>query len=177
MSSPPAPAAQLELHLSFLLLQSQLFPSAHLHLLKLTFVVEPVNPVDTGTFVVSSEDEKVFRVLDLVGQQEADGLERLFPSIDVVSEEEVVGFRRLWVGGRARVGVRTVERGGRECWNKVSERKRRFRRAWRGKEGKGTTHETSVLEQPQEIVVLSVDISAHLYGCFQLEKDRLRDED
>ena len=47
----------------------------------------------------------------------------------------------------------------------------------REEEWKGTTHETTVLEQPQQIVVLSVDVSAHLYRCFQLEKDGLRDED
>lgn len=40
----------------------------------LTLVVEPVDPVDTGTLVVTSEDEKVFRVLDLVCQEQTDGL-------------------------------------------------------------------------------------------------------
>ena len=39
-----------------------------------TLVVEPVDPVDTGTLVVTSEDEKVFRVLDLVCQEQTDGL-------------------------------------------------------------------------------------------------------
>jgi hypothetical protein len=40
----------------------------------LTLVVETVDPVDTGTLVISSENEKVFGVLDLVGEQQADSL-------------------------------------------------------------------------------------------------------
>lgn len=40
--------------------------------------------------MVTAENEEVFRVLDLVGQQEADGLERLLSSIDVITKEEVV---------------------------------------------------------------------------------------
>ena len=59
-----------------------------------TFIIKPVYPVDTGTFVISAQDEKVLRVLDLVCQQQTDRLQRLLSSIDVVTEEEVVGFRR-----------------------------------------------------------------------------------
>lgn len=43
--------------------------------------------------MVTAEDEEVFRVLDLVGKQEADSLERLLASVDVISQEKVVGFR------------------------------------------------------------------------------------
>jgi hypothetical protein len=39
-----------------------------------TLVVEPVDPVDTGTLVITSEDEKVFRVLDLVCQEQTNSL-------------------------------------------------------------------------------------------------------
>jgi len=42
--------------------------------------------------VVAPEDEKVFGVLDLVGEEETDSLERLFPPIDVVAEEKIVCF-------------------------------------------------------------------------------------
>ena len=56
------------------------------------FVVESVYAVDSGAFVVSSEDEEVFGVLDFVGEEEADYFDGLFASIDVVSEEEVVGL-------------------------------------------------------------------------------------
>jgi len=56
------------------------------------FVVESVDAVDSGCFVVSSEDEEVFGVLDFVGEEEADYFDGLFASVDVVSEEEVVGL-------------------------------------------------------------------------------------
>lgn len=51
----------------------------------LAFVVETVDAVNGCTFVVTTQDEEVFGVLDLVGQQEADGLERLLASVDVVT--------------------------------------------------------------------------------------------
>ena len=62
--------------------------------LKLTLIVETVNPVDAGALVVSSQEEEVLRVLDLVGEQEADGLQTLLASVHVVTEEEVVGLGR-----------------------------------------------------------------------------------
>ena len=71
---------------------------------------------DVRALVVPPQQEEVLGVLDLVGQQQADGLERLFAAVDVVAEEEVVGFGR----------------------------------------------EAAVLEQAQEVVVLSVDITADL---------------
>lgn len=82
----------------------------------LALIVETVDTVDGGTLVVATEDEEVLWVLDLVGEEEADGLERLLSAVDVVTKEEVVGF-----------------------W-------------W----------ESSVLEESEEIVVLSVDITANL---------------
>jgi hypothetical protein len=59
----------------------------------LALIVEAVNTVDRSALVVATEDEEVLRVLDLVSQQEADGLERLLATVDVVTKEEVVG---LW---------------------------------------------------------------------------------
>ena len=35
---------------------------------ELTFVVEAINTVDTGTFVVTTQHEEIFRVLDLVSK-------------------------------------------------------------------------------------------------------------
>ena len=60
----------------------------------LALVVEAVDPVDRGALVVAAQDEEVLGVLDLVGEEEADGLERLLASVDVVAQEEVVCFRR-----------------------------------------------------------------------------------
>ena len=59
----------------------------------LALIVEAIDAVDRGAFVVAAEDEEVFRVLDLVGEQQADGLEGLLASVDVVAQEEVIG---LW---------------------------------------------------------------------------------
>jgi hypothetical protein len=55
-----------------------------------TLVVKPVDTVDGGTLVVASQDEKVFRVFDFVGQQQADGFQGLFTSVDIVTKEKVV---------------------------------------------------------------------------------------
>jgi len=66
--------------------------------------------------MVSTEDEEVFRVFDLVRQQQADGLERLLASVDVISKEQVVRFGR----------------------------------------------ETTVLEETEEVVVLTVNVTADL---------------
>lgn len=60
----------------------------------LALVVEAVDTVDGRALVVAAQDEEVLGVLDLVRQQEADGLERLLATVDVVAEEEVVGLRR-----------------------------------------------------------------------------------
>jgi len=60
----------------------------------LALVVKAVDAVDRGTFVVSSQDEEVFRILDLVGQEEADGLKRLLATVDIIAQEEVVGLGR-----------------------------------------------------------------------------------
>jgi hypothetical protein len=81
----------------------------------LTFVVKAVDAVDACAFVVAAEDEEVFRVFDLVCQQQADGFERLLPAVDIVAKKEVVCFRG----------------------------------------------ETTILEQPEEIIVLPVDIAYH----------------
>jgi hypothetical protein len=60
----------------------------------LALVVEAVDAVDGGALVVAAQDKEVLGVLDLVGEQQADGLERLLAAIYVVAEEEVVGFGR-----------------------------------------------------------------------------------
>jgi hypothetical protein len=59
----------------------------------LALIVETVDTVDRGTLVVTTQNEEVLRVLDLVGEEKANGLERLLATVDVVAEEEVVG---LW---------------------------------------------------------------------------------
>lgn len=82
----------------------------------LALVVEAVDTVDGGTLMVAAQNEEVLGVLDLVGQEQADGLERLLATVDVITKEQIVGLRR----------------------------------------------ESTVLEKAQEVVVLSVDITADL---------------
>ena len=60
----------------------------------LALVIEAVDAIDRGTFMISSQQKEVLWVLDLIGQKEADGFERLLSSIDIVSKEEIVGVRR-----------------------------------------------------------------------------------
>jgi hypothetical protein len=82
----------------------------------LALIVEAIDTVDGGTLVVTTQDEEVLGVLDLVGEKQTDGFERLLATVDVVTEEEVVGLRG----------------------------------------------ESAVFEKAQEIVVLTVDITADL---------------
>lgn len=70
----------------------------------LALVVETIDTVDGGTLVVSSENEEVLRVLDLVCEQQADSLKRLLASVDVVTEEQVVG-----IGGEATIFKETEQ--------------------------------------------------------------------
>jgi hypothetical protein len=57
-------------------------------------VVEAVDAVDGRALVVAAEQEKVLGILDLVGEEQADGLEALLAPVDVVAEEKVVGLGR-----------------------------------------------------------------------------------
>jgi len=60
----------------------------------LALVVESVYAIDAGALVVAAQQEEVLRVFDLVGEQQADGLQRLLAAVDVVAQEEVVRLRR-----------------------------------------------------------------------------------
>ena len=52
---------------------------------RLTFVIEAVYPIDTRTLVISSQNEEVFGVFDLVCEEEADCLKRLLATVDVIA--------------------------------------------------------------------------------------------
>ena len=71
------------------------FLSSPLVILKksLTFIIESIESVDGWAFVVSSEEEEVFWVLDLVSKEEADGLQALFSSVNIISKEEIIWLR------------------------------------------------------------------------------------
>jgi hypothetical protein len=59
-----------------------------------TFVVKTVDTIDAGTLVVAAKDEKVFRILDLVRQQQRNGLQALLPAVHIVPQEQVVCLGR-----------------------------------------------------------------------------------
>lgn len=59
-----------------------------------TFVVETVDSVCACTLVVTTKNEKVLRVFDLVGEQEADDLEGLLAAVDIIPQEEVISLGR-----------------------------------------------------------------------------------
>lgn len=72
--------------------------------------------------MVAAEDEEVLWVLDLVGEQQADGFKGLLAPVDVIAEEQIIGF------------------GG----------------------------EPAVLEQAEEVIILSVDVTTYLYDLVRL---------
>lgn len=43
--------------------------------------------------MITSQNEEILGIFDLVGKQKADGLERLFAAIHIVTKKEVVCFR------------------------------------------------------------------------------------
>jgi hypothetical protein len=56
------------------------------------FVIETVDTINGSTFVISSEDKEIFRVFDLVGEQQTYCLKTLFSSINIISQEKVIGI-------------------------------------------------------------------------------------
>ena len=74
--------------------------------------------------MIAAEDEEVLGIFDLVGEEEANGLERLLASIDVIAEEEIVGFGR----------------------------------------------ESTILEQTEQVIVLSMDVTCDVSSPYQLER-------
>jgi len=59
----------------------------------LAFVVEAVNTVDLGTFMVSSEEEEVLGVLNFVAKKQTHRLDRLLSSVNVIAQEKIVCLR------------------------------------------------------------------------------------
>ena len=63
-------------------------------IIRRTFVIESVNPVDACTLLVPAKNKEVLRVFDLICEQKADGFERLFSSIYIIAKEEIICFWR-----------------------------------------------------------------------------------
>lgn len=60
----------------------------------LAVVVESVHSVNLGDLMVTSEQEEVFRVLDLEGEEQTESLDGVLSAVNIVSQEEIVSFRR-----------------------------------------------------------------------------------
>ena len=58
----------------------------------LALIVETIDPVDLGTLVVSSQEKEILRVLNLVAEQQGNGLDRLLASVNIVAQEEIISF-------------------------------------------------------------------------------------
>jgi hypothetical protein len=82
----------------------------------LALIVEAINAINARALVIPTKDEKVLWILDLVRQQQANGLKRLLASINVISQKQIIRFGR----------------------------------------------ETAVFKKTEEIVVLSVNVTANL---------------
>jgi hypothetical protein len=57
-------------------------------------VVEAIDAVDLGAFVIAPQQEEILRVLNLEAEQQRNRLDRLLASVDVVAQEQVVRFWR-----------------------------------------------------------------------------------
>jgi hypothetical protein len=53
----------------------------------LTLVIEAINAIDGSTFVIPAQQEKVFRVLNFVRQQETNCFQRLFSAIHIITQK------------------------------------------------------------------------------------------
>lgn len=58
------------------------------------FIVESVNAVYGGAFVVAAKKEEIFGVFNFIGEQQANGFQTLFASVDVITKKEVISFGR-----------------------------------------------------------------------------------
>ena len=59
-----------------------------------TFIKEAIDSVNWGTFVVSSEQKKVVRVFNFIGQQKTNSLKIVLSPINIISQEQIITLRR-----------------------------------------------------------------------------------
>ena len=66
----------------------------HVHQLSCARKMIPVNAIDRGALVISSQNEKILGVLDFVREEEANALQTLRSAVYIVAEEQIVGVWR-----------------------------------------------------------------------------------
>ena len=67
----------------------ELFPHAD-GVATLAFIIEAIDAVDLATLVITAQQKEVLLKLDLVCEEEDDGLKRILATIDVVTHEQIV---------------------------------------------------------------------------------------
>jgi len=97
----------------------------------LALIVEAVDSINLGAFVIASQKEEIFGELYFVAEQKRYRFDRLLAAVDIVTQEQVVRLRG----------------------------------------------EPSVLENSEQVVILTVHITANLDRCLKLEQIWLADED
>jgi hypothetical protein len=55
----------------------------------LALIIESINTINGGALMVSTEEEEVLGVLNLIGQEEAHCLEGLLATVDIVTKEQI----------------------------------------------------------------------------------------
>jgi hypothetical protein len=63
---------------------AKLFPHFH-GKATATFVVEAIDTINTSAFMVTSQQEKVFRVFNFVGKQKTDHFQGLFSTVHIIT--------------------------------------------------------------------------------------------
>lgn len=59
---------------------------------ELTLIIEPIYPIDRRAFMITTQQEEVLWVLDLVRQQQAYSLETLLATVDIVTQEQIISL-------------------------------------------------------------------------------------
>jgi hypothetical protein len=68
--------------------------ASHVHQLSCARKKIPVNAIDRGALMISSQHEKILGVLDFVREEEANALQTLRSAVYIVAEEQIVGVWR-----------------------------------------------------------------------------------
>ena len=55
-------------------------------------IIKSINSINTAAFMISSQQEKVFRVFNFISEHQTNDLKILLASVNIVSEEEIIAF-------------------------------------------------------------------------------------
>lgn len=127
----------------------------------LALVVEPVNSGHVGALVVAAEKEKVLGELELVAEEQQNGLERLLPPVNIVTQEEVVGHGReaTHLKHSDQVRVLSVDIADDLDWG-VQLQQSRLRQE----------HLSRTLANGDNLGILEADTLGHLSGVTRIKK-------